>query len=238
MRTMHSRTGSTDNGFTLIELLVVIAIIAILAGMLLPALAKAKDAGKRITCANDLHQLGLSAMMFVDDNDGKFPTRRLPGGWPTQLSDSFKNAKVLVCPSDGPYPPSLGSNTANVVNYPYDATNRSYMINGWNDYWAQTEPSNPYGNGKALPENLILEPSTTVLFGEKEADSGHFFMDYYAADDFRELDQNKHSKTAANGGGSNYAFADGSVRFLGWEKSLVPINMWAITSWRTNGIVQ
>jgi prepilin-type N-terminal cleavage/methylation domain-containing protein/prepilin-type processing-associated H-X9-DG protein len=63
-------------GFTLVELLVVLAIIAILAGLLLPALARAKSSSKRASCLSNLRQIGIGFEMYVSDHEGRFPDRR------------------------------------------------------------------------------------------------------------------------------------------------------------------
>jgi len=97
--------------FTLIELLVVIAIIAILAGLLLPALARAKAKAKRVECVNQLKQVALGFRMWASDNDGMFPWQVSPanGGaddtvdWVEKFracSNEFNTPAILTCPSD------------------------------------------------------------------------------------------------------------------------------------------
>jgi prepilin-type N-terminal cleavage/methylation domain-containing protein/prepilin-type processing-associated H-X9-DG protein len=231
---MKQRNNRHDRAFTLIELLVVIAIIAILAAMLLPALARAKEMAKRISCCNNLKQFGIAARMYVDENDGRYPPRARTNRWPSLLRPTYHNLDMLRCSSDIETP---ASGTADTNLFPADAAPRSYIINGWNDYfeanpavWAE------YKNGNSLvtlKENAITDPSQTILFGEKDVASQHYYMDFDFYDDLLQLDQSKHSTARKDakgngGGGSNYAFVDGSARLLRFGKAFDPVNMWAI----------
>jgi prepilin-type N-terminal cleavage/methylation domain-containing protein/prepilin-type processing-associated H-X9-DG protein len=225
MGPLHTNGGRSKSGFTLIELLVVIAIIAILASLLLPALAKAKESGKRVACINNQRQLGLSVLMFVDDNDGKYPIRQAPNRWPEQLRDYYKDLKLLRCSSDNPLPrPAMGTNA--------DAAPRSFIINGWNDLFREQMGSSFSMTaimGKTIREAEVKLPSETIVFGEKETGSDHFFMDMYegGGNDFTEVEQSRHMGKGASGG-ANFCFADGSTRFLRFGQMLTPYNLWAI----------
>jgi prepilin-type N-terminal cleavage/methylation domain-containing protein/prepilin-type processing-associated H-X9-DG protein len=233
----------TATGFTLIELLVVIAIVAILASMLLPSLSKAKESGRRIACVNNLHQLGMSVVMYASDSDGLEPVRQLgqaPGGWPTTLREGYKDLRLLLCPSDAPNPASGA-----YPNFPADSAPRSYIFNGWNDYFQPQFPNDTGPvfveklRGTSMKESDIHQPSETILFGEKETTSAHYWMDFLespAGNDFEEVEHARHAGQRTSGG-SNYAFADGSARYLKYGASVWPINLWAVTdSWRTNSV--
>jgi len=191
--------------FTLIELLVVIAIIAILAAILFPVFAKAREKARQTACLSNARQLGTALMMYVSDSDGCFGVTNHhsvpPITWYGQLMPYARNDQILRCPSlrdDG---------------------------NSYTDYLFNAVLSH------GLAEGALRDSAGQIAIGERRR--GVVSFDYHPwphdetswdnldayvhpdGDDFRvELEPSRHNE------GSNYTFADGHAKWQRWESTI------------------
>lgn len=230
-------------GFTLIELLVVIAIIGILAALLLPALAGAKDKARRVACAQNLRQINQALALYLADNRDILPPPEQPAGhWPTVLLPNYSNLRILLCPMDQVALAAAATNSSALPDF----APRSYLFNAFTDDYARMAGwtnLTPTWKGSYWLSQMklsdIAHPSDTIVFGEKANSSFAFNVDIFQSPTgsyVSDIAENRHSNPphAARAGAANYAMVDGSIRYLPFGEDTCPMDLWAaLDYWRT-----
>ena len=218
--TLHYNALRVKKAFTLIELLVVIAIIAILAAILFPVFARARENARRSSCSSNMKQIGLGIIQYTQDYDEKYPARiygtapagggRLANSWRRVTLPYTKSTQIFSCPSNTHNADNAeDSLDTSLTDGGYDLATaprfkRSYGINGTGNVGGTT-PSE-YAGGRSL--SAITDSAGTILVAEYSGLSAH--IDINDGGNFADRD----SAFTGHLGNSNFLFCDGHVKAL------------------------
>ena len=239
-----------DTAFTLIELLVVIAVIAILAGLLLPALSSARERGRVAACMNNLRQIWFGAELYAGDWNDVLPCQTdgsanysssLCNAWDVRLYRVVnrravpRRAKIFYCPSDTrtwASVGSVGSGTDVSVAYP-----RSYAVMYRTTTSSFDSPRLEGFGNQFRRVSDIPDPSGTIYIGERlpSSSSANWPQGYANCSELPVGSAGPDIATNFHINGNNYLFADGHVKFLTLQQTVgtgtktAPLGMWTLT---------
>lgn len=214
--------------FTLIELLVVIAIIAILAAILFPVFASAREKARAASCLSNEKQLGLGAMQYVQDYDECLPPVFTPVTsipWWQLMEPYVKSKQVYICPND-PY--NLQAGLKDKISY-----SLSMVGNDWGDCSAGCTNQGRFGAAGAIQSD-ITSPASSILVMERWNDYKHWYQGW-GADNFCNVGEYlygpggsasgpKPRAAAGHSDGGNYVFCDGHAKWMKYSQTIRSVN--------------
>jgi len=225
------------SGFTLIELLVVIAIIAILAAILFPVFAKARDRSRTTVCISNEKQIGTAVMMYADDNNECYPLNRMQvtGGlwtWKRAVFPYIRSYEVFKCPSVINY---MARNPE--TNALGDESNSLPQFRNNKDEWMPT--SYGYSGGlffsdataayRPIRTSDVKDPAGTLFILNTRMsypDLGPWMMDDYCDLKGNTTGTRKYGPFVAHGGRIPIIMADGHVKAMKLIDTVKPNDMW------------